>query len=185
MALPKRIPADEDTVIGQFLDQLCRWVATLGGVALLVVMAVSSISVAMRAIPGFRSIPGDTEIVQIGCAIAVFAFLPICQLRRANVFVDFFTAPLPQRWRSLFDFLANLLFLAITTLIAWQLGHGTADKFSTRDSTMVLRIPEAWPYSLALVLACLLVVVTAYTAVRSAMEIAKGRAIGPQPSGDH
>jgi predicted nucleic acid-binding protein len=83
-------------------------VASLGGLALIVIMAVSSLSVVMRAIPGLRSIPGDTEIVQIGCAVAVFAFLPICQLRRSNVFVDFFTAGLPQRARSFLDLLANL-----------------------------------------------------------------------------
>jgi TRAP-type C4-dicarboxylate transport system permease small subunit len=185
MAPPPRISADRDTAIGLFLDRLCGWVATLGGAALIGVMAVSSLSVILRAIPGLRSIPGDTEIVQIGCAVAVFAFLPICQLRRSNVFVDFFTAGLPQRLRSFFDLLANLLFLAITVLIAVQLGHGTADKFATRDSTMVLRIPEGWPYAVALVLAWLLVAVTAYTVVRSAIEIARGRAIGPQPTGDH
>lgn len=185
MAAPKRTVADQDTAFGRLLDQLCGWVAALGGVALIVVMAVSSLSVIMRAIPGLRSIPGDTEIMQIGCALAIFAFLPICQLRRANAFVDFFTAGLPQRARSFLDLLANLLFLVLTILIAVQLGRGTMEKFATRDSTMVLRIPESWPYALALALAWLLVAVTAYTVVRSGIEIARGRAIGPQPTGDH
>jgi TRAP-type C4-dicarboxylate transport system permease small subunit len=185
MAPLPRLAADPDTAVGRFLDRLCGLVATLGGVALVVVMVVSSLSVVMRAIPGLRSIPGDTEIVQIGCALAVFAFLPLCQLRRSNVFVDFFTAGLPQRLRSILDLAANLLFLAITLLITIQLGHGTADKFATRDSTMVLRIPESWPYAVALALCVLLVIVTAYTAIRSAIEIGRGRAIGPQPTGDH
>jgi TRAP-type C4-dicarboxylate transport system permease small subunit len=185
MTASKRIIADRDTAVGLYLERLCGWVASLGGAALIMIMAVSSLSVVMRAIPGLRSIPGDTEIVQLGCAVAIFAFLPICQLRRSNVLVDFFTAGLPQRLRSLLDLAANLLFLAITLLIAVQLGHGTADKFATRDSTMVLRIPESWPYAIALVLAWLLVVVTAYTVVRSTIEIRRGRAIGPQPTGDH
>lgn len=185
MAIAKRVVADPDLTIGRLLDRICGWVAWIGGFALVIVMLVSSVSVMLRAIPGLRSIPGDTEIVQIGCAIAIFAFLPICQLRRSNVLVDFFTAGLPQRGRSFFDLAANLVFLAITVLIAWQLGHGTAEKFATMDSTMVLRIPERWPYCVALVLAWLLVIVTAYTVVRSAAEIVRGRPIGPQPSGNH
>ena len=185
MAIAKRMVPDPDLAIGHLLDRICGWVAWFGGFALVVVMLVSSVSVIMRAIPGLRSIPGDTEIVQIGCAIAIFAFLPICQLRRSNVLVDFFTAGLPQRGRSFLDLAANLVFLAITVLIARQLGHGTAEKFATMDSTMVLRIPERWPYSIALLLAWLLVIVTAYTVVRSAVEIVRGRPIGPQPSGDH
>lgn len=185
MAVGKRQAPDPDLDIGRCLERICGWVATIGGLALVGVMLVSSLSVVMRAIPGLRSIPGDTEIVQIGCAIAIFAFLPICQLRRSNVLVDFFTAGLPQRGRSFLDLAANLVFLAITILIAWQLGHGTAEKFATMDSTMVLRIPERWPYAVALVLAWLLVIVTAYTVVRSAAEIVRGRPIGPQPTGDH
>ena len=50
---------------------------------------------------------------------------------------------------------------------------------------MVLRIPEGWAYLLALVSAWLLVAVTGYTVARSAQEIAAGRAIGPQASGEH
>lgn len=185
MSAPKRVPADRDTAVGRFFERLCIAVAGFGGLALIGVMLISSLSVVMRAIPGLRSIPGDTEIVQIGSAIAVFAFLPLCQLRRANVFVDFFTAGLPLRLRSALDLAANLLFLAITILIAWQLGHGTIEKFANRDSTMVLRLPEGWAYAVALGLAWLLVAVTAYTVVRCALEIARNRPIGPQPTGEH
>jgi hypothetical protein len=50
---------------------------------------------------------------------------------------------------------------------------------------MVLRIPEGWPFAVALAFAWLLAFVTAYTVVRSVMEIGTNRAIGPPPSGEH
>jgi hypothetical protein len=50
---------------------------------------------------------------------------------------------------------------------------------------MVLRFPEGWAYAVALVFAWLLVIVTAYTVARSALEIKGNRAIGPPASGEH
>jgi TRAP-type C4-dicarboxylate transport system permease small subunit len=186
---------DAEGPVGRFLERLCSAVAMFGGITLLFIMLISSISVIGRNVPqlltlfGFKmspkSIPGDIEIVQLGCAVAIFAFLPYCAIKRANVFVDFFTGWMPVRGRAIFDAAANLLYLAITLVIAWQLGHGTMDKFATKDTTMVLRIPEAWPYAMALALSWLLVVVTAYTVVRSVQELIRGRTIGAAPPVAH
>jgi hypothetical protein len=65
---------------------------------------------------------------------------------------------------------------------ALQLGRGTAEV--PHDTTMVLRIP-GWAYAAALVFAWLFVIVTAYTVARSVMEIGTDRSIGPRPSGEH
>jgi len=158
-------------------------------------MLMSSVSVIGRSLPQIlgilglrltpRSIPGDIEIVQLGCAVAIFSFLPYCQLMRSNVFVAFFTQGLRIRYRSLFDLFANGLFLLLACAIAWELGHGTADKLANHDTTMVLRVPESWAYVPALLAASLLVAVTAYTVARSVREIFLDRAVGPQPSGEH
>jgi TRAP-type C4-dicarboxylate transport system permease small subunit len=195
MSVPQQEVGDPEGPLGQFLERLCSAVAMFGGITLLFIMMISSVSVIGRNIPqllnlvGFKlspmSIPGDIEIVQLGCAVAIFAFLPYCQIKRANVFVDFFTGWMSPRYRGVLDTAANLLFLAITITIAWQLGHGTADKFATKDTTMVLRIPEAWPYAAALLLSWLLVVITAYTVLRSAMEVVRNRTIGAAPPVAH
>jgi TRAP-type C4-dicarboxylate transport system permease small subunit len=85
----------------------------------------------------------------------------------------------------MFDLAANLLFLVLTATLAVQLGHGAADKFRDQDTTMVLRIPEGWAYDAALAAVWLLVLVTAYTVLRSALEIARDQAMGPPPAGEH
>jgi TRAP-type C4-dicarboxylate transport system permease small subunit len=161
-----------------------------GGLLLVAIMLVSSVSVIGRGLSQVfgakvSGVPGDIEIVQLGCAVAVFAFLPLCQLERANVLVGAFTKNLPVRYRSMFDLAANLLFLVLAFALALQLWHGTVEKFRNHDTTMALRIPEGWAYTAALAFAWLLVIVTAYTVARSIMEIGTDRAIGPRPSGEH
>lgn len=181
--------------VGRVLTSISAAFALFGGFVLLALMVLSSLSVIGRTLPdlisafGFKmtpkSIPGDIEIVQFGCGIAIFAFLPYCQMMRSNVFVDFFTKSAPLRVRAFLDLLANLLFLALVLVIAIQHGHGMLEKFANNDTTMVLRLPESWPYVVTWGSALLLVICTLYTVFRSLMEIVKNRGIGPQPSGAH
>lgn len=188
------MPARDAGPFAHWLERIAEGLAVLGGLVLLAIMLVQSGSVLGRSLPellgifGLKlprlSIPGDIEIVQLGCAVAIFCFLPLCQFRRANVLVEFFTQKMPQRWRSGFDLAANLLFLLIGGTITWQLGHGTVEKFRYQDTTMVLRIPEAWPYLAALLAAGFWSLIIAYTCLRSAQEIAQNRAIGPS-SAEH
>lgn len=184
-----------DTPFGRFLERICSAVALAGGLILVGIVLVSSASVIGRSLPlvfaelglrsPFKGIPGDIEIVELGCAVAVFFYLPLCQLKRGNVLVGVFTKNLRPRYRAMFDLAANLLFLVLTAALAVQLGYGTADKFRDQDTTMVLRIPEGWAYAIALAAVWLLVIVTAYTVIRSVIEIVSDRAIGPAPSGEH
>jgi hypothetical protein len=192
---PDRRKSAPDTILGLWLERICTAVAMLGGVLLVGIVAVSGASVIGRSLPPVfaalglaspvKGIPGDVEIVELGCAISVFLYLPLCQLKRGNVLVGVFTKSLRPRYRAMFDLAANLLFLVLAAMLALQLGHGTADKFRDRDTTMVLRIPEGWAYEAALAGVWLLVLVTAYTVLRSVLEIVQDRAIGPPPSGEH
>jgi TRAP-type C4-dicarboxylate transport system permease small subunit len=192
---PERQKSAPDTALGLWLERICTAVAMLGGVILVGIVAVSGASVIGRSLPPLfaalglaspvKGIPGDIEIVQLGCAVSVFFYLPLCQLKRSNVLVGVFTKSLRPRYRALFDLAANLLFLVLATMLALQLGYDTADKFRDRDTTMVLRIPEGWAYAAALAGLWLLVLVTAYTVLRSTLEIVQDRAIGPPPSGEH
>jgi TRAP-type C4-dicarboxylate transport system permease small subunit len=175
---------------GRLLDRICAAVAMAGGAILVAMVLISSLSVLGRSLPqllGLRGIgvPGDIEVVQLGCGVAVYCFLPLCQLRRSNVLVGIFTRHLAPRRRALFDLAANLLFLVLATVLAVALGLGTAEKFHNGDTSMVLRIPEGWPFAAALLANWLLVLTIAYSVLRSLAEIRLNRPIGPPAAGEH
>src|SRR4051812_35171369 len=149
---PDRPGSAPDTALGLWLERICTAVAMLGGVVLVGIVAVSSASVIGRSLPpvfaalGLASpvhgIPGDIEIVQLGCAISVFFYLPLCQLKRANVLVGVFTKGLRPRYRAMFDVAANLLFLVLTAPLAVQLGPRADRKVPHPDPTTDPREPD-------------------------------------------
>ena len=75
---------------GRALMALSRAVAIAGGLILTALTILSVGSILARVLLS-RPLPGDFELVEMGCGIAVFAFLPYCHLKRGNVIVDFFT----------------------------------------------------------------------------------------------
>ena len=60
---------------GKWLGRICRWFAVVGGVVLVAMTLMSVGSIVGRSLFG-KPIPGDFELIQIGCAICVAAFLP-------------------------------------------------------------------------------------------------------------
>lgn len=86
------------------IDAVAEAVALIGGALLIAVASMVVVSVTLRSdLVGAAGVPGDFELVQMATAIAAFCFLPLCQLRRGNIFVDTFTLKLPQRWRDGID----------------------------------------------------------------------------------
>jgi TRAP-type C4-dicarboxylate transport system permease small subunit len=132
---PPRVPRAVET--------LARMLAMLGGLVALAVACVVVISVLRRWL--FASpIPGDFELAQIGTAVAVFAFLPYCQIVRGNIVVDAFTARLPPRLRGRLDAMWDMIFAGAMAFVAICLARGTLDTFASQEVSMVLRIP-VWP----------------------------------------
>src|SRR5262245_10807429 len=76
--------------VATVLSELTTAAAILGGVITLAIAIAVTASVFGRNMLD-EGIPGDFEFVQMGTAIAVFAFLPFCQLRRGNIVVDTFS----------------------------------------------------------------------------------------------
>ena len=81
---------------GQAVLSLSRGWAILGGLVLVAMLLMTVLSVLMRATLGFP-IPGDYELIEIGTALAAFAFLPYCHQAGGNVLVDVFTDRMPER----------------------------------------------------------------------------------------
>jgi TRAP-type C4-dicarboxylate transport system permease small subunit len=159
-------------MFGRALTQTCRLLALAGGAVLLGIVGLTVVSIVLRELSG-RPIPGDYELVEVGCAVAVFAFLPYCQLTGGNVFVGFAMAWAPAWLRGLLDATAQIAYASIAALLAWRLTLGGMELRSYGETTMVLGMP-VWPAFLPIVPSlALLSVACLYTA---AMSLRKGPA---------
>jgi TRAP-type C4-dicarboxylate transport system permease small subunit len=155
-ALPVPVP--------DWLAALCRFFAAIGGLVILAMMLMTVISVVKRSVLG-APVPGDFELVELGSAIAIFCFLPWCQVSGGNVLVDFFTSKANPRTNHLLEALGDLLFLLIAALLAWRLFHGGAEMRQYGEQTMVLRIPLWWAFPVIIPAMALLVATCAATMV--------------------
>lgn len=125
-----------------------RGLALIGGLFLLLAIAVTLLSVAGRYLLG-KPVPGDYEIVEIGCAVAVFLFFPFTHASGSNIAAEFFTSGLPPRVQLVIDMIHEIIFGAIAALLAWRLSHGLADKFASGDTSILIKIPLWWAFTVA------------------------------------
>lgn len=161
--------------VGRILLRLSTAVALFGGLCLLGVIGTIVYAIAAREVAGLGVdilpvLTGDFELVELGAAIAIFAFLPYCQMVRGNVAVDFFTQNAGERTKAVLDLIGNAIFAAIAIVLMLQAHQGLLDKMRYMESTMVLRIPVWWGYVPAVAFLALLAAVTLYTCLRSIRE---------------
>jgi TRAP-type C4-dicarboxylate transport system permease small subunit len=156
-------------LLGRALHLAATGVALVGGGILFALTLLTMISVLGRA--AFSApIPGDFELIEVGMAVAIFAFLPYCQIVRGNVVVDLFTTRASLRTRALLDGIGNLIYTAIAALLTWRVALGGLEVRSYSETTMVLRVPVWWGYVPAVVCLALLTLVCAYTFWRNVSE---------------
>lgn len=134
--------------------------ALLGGAVLVAVVLVNTASIVGAALftlnqgtlggmlPDWLAhpVPGDGELTEMGVAIAVFCFLPWCQLTRSNVTADIFTSGASPRWIARFSLLGSLVALAFMGLLAWRNYAGLLDQFNYEYQTAVLQIPQWYAF---------------------------------------
>lgn len=144
------------------LLRVCEAWGLVGGVALLGCVAAMMITVIGGAFG--RPLLGDSEIIELLGGIAVFAFLPYCQLRGANVYVDFFTKPLPERWKSWLDAAMNVVFALVAGVLTWRLIEGGLVAYERSKRSMFLQLPDWWGYAVGAVSMLLWVVVCLFVA---------------------
>jgi TRAP-type C4-dicarboxylate transport system permease small subunit len=147
-----------------YVERLSGAIAVLGG---LLSIAVAILVVASVIGRRFFNAPinGDFELVQMGTAISVFAFLPYCQARRGNIVVDTFLNRLPARAIRGVDALWDLVYAGMMGLLSASLITGALEHFRTAQTTMLLQIP-VWPaLAICAALCCVLVFVTLATAI--------------------
>ena len=148
-------------------DRAVRAVALLGGALLIALSVAVVVSVTLRSdLVGTAGVPGDFELVQMATAIAAFCFLPWCQLRRGNIFVDTFTLKLPGRWQRRIDAGWDVVYGLVMVLISWRLAVGARAAYATGENSMVLQVPSYLPIALCSALAALVAASAVVSALR-------------------
>jgi len=147
--------------------------ALLGGVVLLGIALLTAWSAATGFVFG-KPLPGDFELTEIMVAVAVFSFLPYCQLTDANVKADLFTARAGPRTVAALGVLAATLALGISLLLAWRTWAGMLDYRQFVETTAILKIPIWTAYVPALVSLLLLVVACVVSLLKSARALMRG-----------
>lgn len=152
--------------MGRTLELLAKAFAFAGGAVFVVMIGMSATSIASRTLLG-RPLPGDFELVQLGCAIGVAAFLPWCQMRRGNIIVDFFTARLSPRAQSLLDAVGALLLALVMALVAWRASAGAISVYESGERAMISRYPQWIGYAAIVPPLALTAIAGLYTAWES------------------
>ncbi len=140
----RRRPASR---VGRVLLGATRALALAGGLVLVAMTLMSLASVAGRAL-FTQPIPGDYELIQVGCAVAVAAFLPFCQMRGGHVLVDFFTVNVRPGIRAALDTLGGLLVGIAGAVFTWRLTVGAIGLRLANDQTTILELPTWYPVAL-------------------------------------
>ena len=129
-----------DHFFGRVLFLSSDWLAIFGGAVLVSIVLVSFFSILGRTLFS-KSIVGDFELVEMGCAVAIFCFLPLCHLRRGNVTVDFFTLGLSNKAVRILDSFSSFLFLIVASIFCWRMVLGGIDMYRYNEQTMLLGLP--------------------------------------------
>ena len=180
--------------VGRKLEKASKWLAYVGGTVLAGIALMTVVSIIGRAlIPfGLKPIKGDFELVEAGCAIAIFAFLPWCQIRRGHVTVDIFIQNLPSRVQAFLGLVGDTLLMVASYVILWRLWLGFGEKFPYGgdgfrqalgmgskpffvETTYELELPIWIPYAAALVGAALFFIVALYSVWRALNWVLDGR----------
>jgi TRAP-type C4-dicarboxylate transport system permease small subunit len=114
--------------------------ALAGGLVLLAIVCMNAYSL-VADIAFRRPLPADFEFVEMGVAVAVFAFLPYCQVTGANVTADIFTQGAGPRTVALLALLSALIAFAFSLLLAWRMTLGMIDIYSYGETTAITGFP--------------------------------------------
>ena len=130
---------------GRFLYDLAYILAILGGVILVIVILINFISILSRII-FLNPLVGDFELVEIGSAIAISSFLPLCHLKKGNVIVDFITAKLNFKKIAFLDCVSSVIYGLIALFFSWRMFFGAKDMYNYQEETMLLQFPIWIPF---------------------------------------
>jgi TRAP-type C4-dicarboxylate transport system permease small subunit len=128
------------------LEQLAKLCAIAAGALMTVITALTCVSILGRELVG-KTVPGDFELVGLATGAAIGLFMPLCQLQRGNIIVDFFTARLSRKINHGLDRIAALTLALSFALLTWRAALGGLNAWDTHSGTMLLGVPEWTAYA--------------------------------------
>ncbi len=123
------------------LEALAKLCAILAGVLLTGITLMTCGSLIGRNTVGV-SIVGAFELTGVAAGAAIAMFMPICQARRGNIIVDFFTARASERTQAGMDRLGAFVIALIFGLLAWRSTLGGLNSHSSGSETQIMGFPE-------------------------------------------
>lgn len=129
------------------LDTATRTFALFGGLILLGLINMSLVSIIGRKLFS-APIRGDMEIMEVGAAVAIAAFLPLCEFRGNHLKADAFTLKAPLAVRRTLDGFAHSLCFAVAATLGWRTSLQVLESLEYGDVTTLLGIPLWIPLAL-------------------------------------
>ncbi|KJH80478.1 TRAP transporter small permease [Pseudomonas sp. KSR10] len=129
------------------LDITTRSFALAGGLILLGLINMSLVSIVGRKLFS-TPIRGDMEIMEVGAAVAIAAFLPLCEFRGNHLKADAFTLKAPLMVRRVLDGLAHFLCFFAAAILVWRTSLQALESLEYGDVTTLLSIPLWIPLAL-------------------------------------
>lgn len=161
---PRHVPNAAERALAAVI----RWWALLGGLVtagLAVMTAASAVSNILFEAP----FSADYELVKNFIGVAVFMFLPYCQLTGSNVTVDIFTEHMSEAKKAAMAGFSSLFAIAFSALLLRQMTLGMLGYMRYPEVTPVLKLP-LWtafpPMLVSLALMLLAAIITAVDAWR-------------------
>ncbi len=189
------------------VHSLARLTALAGGLVLIALIVLTSLSIVGRAINkflhndffsqsftrpaqwlldlGVGEINGSYEVLEAGVAFAIFSFLPLCQFYGAHATVDVFTSMLSRgvnRWIAAFW---EVVLAATIILVIWRLYEGMLRYLGNGETTLFLQFPVWWAYAASFAAGVVACIVAVYCAVVRIVEALGNRNILPSENGEH
>lgn len=156
-------------------NALATGLVVFGGFCLVLACALTAASIVGAII--IRPLPGEIELVEALCGLAVFAFLPFCQLKRGHVGVDILISafgPKAMNWTQL---IGDIIIAVLIALITWRHAIGTMDKIGNGETTPLLLMPVWWGFAVALVILIANLIVCLYVVAADIRDIRRGKSI--------
>ena len=101
------------------LERLARLCSILGGLVMTGLMLMTCYSLIGRNFLDSALI-GDFELTGVGAGAAIALFMPLCQFKRENIIVDFFTSKCSEATNFKLDRLGDLFMTLIFFLLSWR-----------------------------------------------------------------